>query len=167
MTDHPDTDPAPIRPLWRDRIIAKVLQRKWRLSRGLTMGAQMCVINADNQILLIRHGYRRGWHFPGGGVEFGESILESGNRELLEEAGVIPRTTPELFGIYTNFAHFPGDHIALFVVREFDQPTKPKPSFEIQEQGFFSRDALPAETVGGARRRLAEIFDNKPRITAW
>ena len=161
------SDPAPLRPPWRDRIVGKVLQSYWRRARGLTMGAQVCVIDAEGRVLLIRHGYRRGWHFPGGGVERGESALEAGIRELAEEAGVIPRSPPELFGLYTNFVHFPGDHIALYLLRDYDQPSKPAPSFEVQEQGFFAPEQLPPETVAGVRRRIAEIFGQSACITSW
>ena len=149
------------------RIIGKVLQRYWRLSRGLTLGAQAAVIDADGRILLIRHTYHPGWHFPGGGVERMETAEAALARELDEEAGVTLTGKAELFGIYANFRLFPNDHVAVYVVRDWHQPHAPKPNYEIAEHAMFARDALPADINPPTARRIAEIFDGAPRDPMW
>lgn len=152
----------------KDKIVLRVLQSYWRATRSLTMGVQGAVIDENERFLLVRHGYRPGWHFPGGGVEKGETLLLTAlGRELEEEVGVVCPTTPTLFNVYANFRAFPNDHVALFVVRDWRRPRIPEPNSEIVEQGFFARDALPAGTCAPARARIAEILDGVPQSQMW
>jgi ADP-ribose pyrophosphatase YjhB (NUDIX family) len=148
-------------------VVAMVLQRYWRLTRSLTMGVQGVVLDDADRVLLIRHGYRPGWHFPGGGVEKGETVPDALSRELQEEAGIALPSPPQLFGIYAHFDVFPGDHIALFVVRDWRQERVPKPNAEIRDQRFFASTNLPQDTSDGTRRRLAEVLGGAPRSDRW
>ena len=151
----------------RDKLVMPFLQRYWRWARGLTMGAQGLVIDADHRVLLVRHTYRPGWHFPGGGVEKNETTLTALERELSEEAGIIIAGTPEFFGVYANFRYFPNDHVAFFIVRSWQQPIIPAPNNEIADHGFFARDQLPQATNRAVIARLAEVFDSAPRDPLW
>jgi len=138
----------------------------WRRSRRITLGVQAAVVDSQRGVLLIRHGYRPGWHFPGGGVERGESIETALVRETLEETGVVVEDM-RLFGLYTHFDVFPGDHIAVFKVERWRQPQVPAPNSEIAEQGFFPLDALPSGTTPQTRSRIAELLQQTPRSSAW
>ncbi len=148
-------------------MIVKVMQRYWRFSRALTIGAQGAVIDDRGRFLLVRHGYRPGWHFPGGGVEKNETIEAALRRELAEEAGIECEGTPELFGLYANFKRFPSDHVALFVVRHWRQPDVPKPNAEIADQGFFESALLPPGIDRACRTRIAEILERVHRDPMW
>lgn len=151
----------------KDRVVTKLLQRYWRLTRGLTIGAQGAIVDAGSRFLLVRHGYRPGWHFPGGGVEKGETANEALVRELHEEAAIEIRGAPQLFGIYANFHAFPGDHVALYVVRDWHQTHVPEPNAEIAELGFFGLDALPETTTRATRQRILEILGQAARDEHW
>ncbi len=148
-------------------LLNKALQRYWRISRGMTLGVQGLVLGKDGRVLLVRHTYRPGWHFPGGGVERHETAEQALARELKEEAGVIVSGPAELFGLYANFRAFPSDHVALYMVRHWDQPHIPRPNHEIAAQAFFRRDELPPDLGQGARRRILEVLDGAPRSVMW
>jgi ADP-ribose pyrophosphatase YjhB (NUDIX family) len=145
----------------------KLLQRYWRLTRGLTLGVQALVLDEAGRVLLVRHGYQPGWHFPGGGVERGETLAVALARELMEETGIALSGPAQLFGVYANFASFPGDHVVLFVAREWRQDHVPLANAEIREQRFFATDALPEETAAGTRRRISEVLEDAPRRETW
>ncbi len=148
-------------------IIQKLLFPYWRLKRGMTLGVQAIAQREPGEILLVRHGYRPGWHFPGGGVEWRETMLAALAREVEEETGVIVKGAPQLHGIFANFQVAPCDHIAVFVVKEWEQPRRPPPNAEIREHRFFPRTALPDDIARGARRRLTEIYEGQPHGQHW
>ncbi len=139
----------------------------WRLTRGMTMGVQGIILKDESEVLLIRHGYRPGWHFPGGGVEWNETMLTALAREVREETGVVIKGEPRLHGLFANLQTASCDHIVAYIIRDWEQPSVPEPSFEIKEQRFFPIADLPDGTVQGARHRLAEIFQAQPIGQHW
>ncbi len=139
-----------------------------RFRRGMTLGVRGAVIDGEGRFFLVRHSYLPGWYLPGGGVEPGETVEEALARELLEEGGIELDGPPELFGLYINASTSPRDHVAFYVCRAWRQPEVPKmPNLEIVECGFFAPDALPEETTGGTRRRIAEVAGLAARATEW
>jgi 8-oxo-dGTP pyrophosphatase MutT (NUDIX family) len=147
--------------------VTKVLQSYWRFSRGLTLGVRGMVIDSSGRVLLVRHTYRPGWSFPGGGVEKGETTVAALAREIAEETGIELTGPPQLIGIYANFEMFPGDHVALFRIHQWRQQYIPKPNTEIAEIDFFAPDAIPPSTTAGTRRRLSETFAQIPAVPHW
>lgn len=133
----------------------------------ITLGVQALVTDTARRVLLVKHGYRPGWHFPGGGVEHAESVRVALARELEEEAGIVLDAPAHIFGIYSHFDAFPGDHIVLFVARSWTRARIPEPNREIAEHGFFALDALPEGTTPQTRRRIDEVFLGRPKAEAW
>jgi ADP-ribose pyrophosphatase YjhB (NUDIX family) len=144
-----------------------VLQPYWRLTRSQTLGVQGLVIRDNSEILFLRHSYKRGWHFPGGGVERQETLEQALRRELFEETGIEMKGKPKLHGIFSNFETSKGDHIAVYVVREWEQAREPRSNLEIIEQQFFKLEFLPTGLNEGARRRVSEVVHQRPVSEAW
>jgi ADP-ribose pyrophosphatase YjhB (NUDIX family) len=159
--------PTFLQRLRPNRVITAMVRPIWRMQRGMTLGAQGAVIDEEGRVLLVRHGYRPGWWFPGGGVEWGETIETALARELAEEVGVTLTGTPELHGIFSNNASFPGDHIAVFLVRHFERRGSYFKRGEIAEARMFAREDLPERIDPGTLRRISEIFDNAPLNPLW
>jgi len=159
--------PKPSRSPRVSRLITAVLRPFWRMRRGMTLGAQGVVIDGDDRVLLVRHSYRPGWFFPGGGVEWGETFEEALARELMEEVGVTFTGAPVLHGLYSNGSNFPGDHIALFLIRDWTRRENYHQLGEIAEAAMFAPDDVPAGTDAGTRTRLAEIFGTATPSAKW
>lgn len=62
------------------------------------------VVNAKNQVLMLKSPRYDDWEFPGGQVEEGETIPQGLKREVLEETGIVVEVK-ELIGIYSNIGH--------------------------------------------------------------
>jgi ADP-ribose pyrophosphatase YjhB (NUDIX family) len=112
----------------------------------------------DNQVLLVKHTYKKGWYLPGGGVKRGETVEEAARREAHEETGAELRNI-RLVGIFTNFEEGVSGHNIVFLSNDFN--IVGRPDHEIAEARFFSLDALPADLLPGHRQRLEEYRDEK------
>jgi 8-oxo-dGTP pyrophosphatase MutT (NUDIX family) len=144
-----------------------VMQPYWRLTRSQTLGVQGIVIRSGTEVLLVRQSYAPGWQFPGGGVERGEHVIYALERELLEETGITISGAPKLHGVFSNFRNFEGDHIVVYIVEHWHQISEPSSKLEILERRFFPINSLPGDLKGGARRRLAEVFESQPISSEW
>ena len=149
------------------RLRSRAAHLAFLLTRPMTLGVRGVVLAPDESVLLVRHGYVAGWHFPGGGVEVGETFEEALGRELEEEARIIVNGRPALHGLFFNRKPSRRDHVAVYVVRDYALLGKRPPDREIEEARFFPRDRLPEGTTAGTRARLAEIFGAAEISREW
>ncbi|MBA4788076.1 MAG: NUDIX domain-containing protein [Rhizobiales bacterium] len=146
---------ASVRPLLR------------RITHGITLGVRVIVIDPEKRVLLVRHGYAPGWHFPGGGVDAGESAEDAARRELKEETNVEATGPLMLSGLYFNARFGNRDHVACYRASAFTCGPVPAPRFEIAEIGFFPLAAPPPDISPGTRRRLAELTGEAEPSAMW
>lgn len=133
----------------------------------LTIGVRIIVRDEAQRVLLVRHTYTPGWHFPGGAVDKRETAADAAVRELREEALIEAVTPPRLVGIYLSLTQKKSDHILFYEAGEWRKADGKARPLEIAETGFFSADALPKGTTGGTRRRLAELSGAAVQSTSW
>lgn len=145
----------------------RAFQSFWRMRRPATLGVRGVVLDDRGRVLLVRHTYTPGWHFPGGGVERGETCAVSLRRELLEEAGVEAAAEDmHLVSVHANHAFFPNDHVLLYRIEQWARGT-PLQNGEIAETGFFDPLNPPEGVSGGTNRRLTEIFGGLAASDTW
>jgi ADP-ribose pyrophosphatase YjhB (NUDIX family) len=153
-------------PLW-ESFLRRFFHLYWRFARGMTLGVRGLVIDKAGRILLVQHSYVRGWHLPGGGVEIGETMLQALARELAEEGNIRITGAPRLHGMFFNKRVSRRDHVAVFVVQDFQQAGSFQPNHEISAASFFALDALPDDTTAGTRARIAEVLGGAPVSDWW
>ena len=137
------------------------------LKRRTTLGARIALIDAEERVYLIRHTYAPGWHFPGGGVEPGESSEAAAARELGEESPYRLTARPALFGLYHNITVTRRDYVALYLSRDFEIARSFARNLEIAEFGWFPWRALPPDVAASTARRVAEIFEGAEKAEHW
>ena len=153
---------SPLEPL-----IRVLFHIYWQFSRGLTVGVRGLVLDGEGRVFLVKHSYVAGWHLPGGGVEKGETLLAALARELREEGNIELNATPVLHAIYFNRRISSRDHVALYVVRSFQQTSPPQPNHEIIAHGFFALQNLPVDTSRATRERITEVVSGRTASETW
>jgi 8-oxo-dGTP pyrophosphatase MutT (NUDIX family) len=147
--------------------LRRFLHLYWQFARGMTLGVRAVVLDGGNRVFLVKHSYVGGWHLPGGGVEVGETFRDALRRELAEEGWIELLGEPVLHGLFFNSHVSRRDHVAVYLVRQFQQDRLPEPNREIVACGFFAANALPVDTTEGTRLRISEVLENKEPISTW
>ena len=146
----------------------RVLKLYWWVRRPITLGVKGVLLDDQGRVLLVRHTYQPGWHLPGGGVRRKEGLCEAAIREVWEETGHrVQDSEVQMWGVYSNFAEYKSDHVAVFVSRKWECFPEASKSPEISEFGFFPVNSLPAGTTAATHRRLREIVEAYPRAVVW
>ena len=171
MGNSADTPMAPTsdrpRRTLAERVSTRLAHWGFLAARPMTLGVRGVALDPERGVLLVKHTYVAGWHFPGGGVEPGETFAQSLERELIEEAKIEIVGTPELHGLFFNINVSRRDHVAVYVIRNFRVLGERAPDNEILAATFFPLDALPPDTSRATRARLAEIVEGRPLSPHW
>ena len=137
------------------------------IRRRMTLGARVAMFDGD-KVLLLKHTYVPDWHFPGGGIEPGETGADAGGREMVEETGFEATGPLALFGFYHNLNEATvRDHVAVYVCRDFRQVRQFQPNHEIAAISGFGTAEISALTVPGTPRRSAEILSGAFPAARW
>ncbi len=99
----------------------------------------------DGRLVLIRRGDTGTWAFPGGTLEWGETLRTALPRELEEEAGILSVSNVRLVGAWSGPNRDPRFHaLSIGLACTVSLPEKPPHNpLEILEIGLFEKDQLP------------------------
>jgi 8-oxo-dGTP pyrophosphatase MutT (NUDIX family) len=148
-------------------LLSRLLHAYFGVTRGLTIGVRAIVQSDDGKFLLVSHTYTPGWHFPGGGVEKGQTAKDALRNELQQETGLRLHGAPELLGVFHNSSVSRRDHVLAYRCQVHgDLPEKP-PSAEIADFGFFDFTDLPEGTDPGTKRRMRELLEGVEPTESW
>lgn len=137
-----------------------------RMRHGMTLGVRVLATDEAGRLLLVRHTYVSGWHFPGGGVDLGETAEQAARRELREEANVEAEGPLTVSGCYFNPLVGGRDHVVLYRAARLTIGPRPERNLEIVAADFFPPDALPDDTTPATLRRIAE-WRGAPPSDRW
>ncbi len=111
------------------------------------------VRNSRGQIILV-NSPRRGWEYPGGMVESGESLQDALHREIMEESGVMVR----VIGFFGASKNIQKDIVNLDFLCEYVSGAL-RTSAESTDVAWFSpEDALEAASFSLTRHRLSNML---------
>lgn len=126
------------------------------------------IINGQGQVLLglkNRGFHQNSWIFPGGQMDFGETIAQCAVREVWEESGlnvkveglidVVSETNVDKHVVFINLlAHGEG----------YPEVKEPQ---EIIEWKWYPADQLPENTTISARNAVSKFLKGQKLIPVW
>ncbi|MGL4107577.1 NUDIX hydrolase [Clostridium sp. LP20] len=130
-------------------------------------GTSVIILDSRNRVLLQKRTYpQRNWGLPGGIMEMGESMEETGIREVFEETGLMVRRLT-LLNVYSGkdfYMKLPNDDEfylvnSVYYTREYSGELEVD-SFEGTELKYFQLNKLPDYMVL-SHRIFIQDFINK------
>lgn len=113
--------------------------------RRPVVGVAAAARTADGRWLLIRRGDTGQWALPGGTLEWGETLRNGVEREVMEEAGARLMSLGSVSGVYSRSDRDPRFHAVTIVVRAVVREPELPPSnpVEIRDVRLFADDMIP------------------------
>ncbi len=129
-------------------------QRLWRVTRGLHLAVEACVVDEAGKTLMIRDGGNGGWSLPKGAVHNGETLELALSRVLRDTAAIEVNSKPQLSFFYAEGRHW---QTGLYVVRDWRQRSAPASV----EMNFFGPTSLPLDSAPETAERIRRSAESR------
>ena len=131
------------------------------ISKTITLTVDPIIITGDTKLILVKRSfdpYRNHWAFPGGIVEYGETVERAAIREAKEETGLDVRIK-RLLGVYSDPKRDPrGHYVSVCFLCEPVGGTL-KTSQETKEVKAFTKDDLLSVKLAFDHRKILAELD--------
>ena len=131
------------------------------------VGAGAIIFNKDGKVFLAKRGAearneKHRWEFPGGSVEFGETLENALVREIREEYGFVIEVV-QLLDVVNHILHEEKQHWVspTYLCRYKNGKPCIKEPNKCDEIGWFSLDQLPENELTIASRKSLENLRKK------
>ncbi len=116
------------------------------MEKKVKVGVGVLVRDKKGKVILIKRTGSHGegtWAPPGGHIDFGETAVEAGRREVEEETGIITGD-PKVLGFTEDFFEKEGKHyITVWLQSDWLSGELKKSDREFTEIGLFGMEDLP------------------------
>lgn len=134
-----------------------LLQRYWRISRGLTLAVVGLVVDEGGRVLLVRDDPEGQWRLPGGLAFNDERAIEALRRHLASDCGLAAAEPPRLLALDPGVSRATGDHIAVYLVPRWQRLARDRSRVGAGDTAFADPNGLPDGLAAGTRERLAHL----------
>jgi len=145
-----------------NRIVTRILQRYWRLSRGLQLAACGVARDAGGRVALVRPRNEANWRLPGCLTARGETA-EGALGRALSDAGIEMVGPARLFAIYAAPEDRASTHIALYLVPSWRLAAAERRD----DLEFFDVPPAGADLDASVGARLDDIVAGRARSELW
>ncbi len=129
----------------------------WALFKVTTVGVRVLIEN-EGKVLLIKHTYRKGYYFPGGGVRRGEEFSQACIREVFEETGLVIDKM-QLVSVYRNFLENKNNCVLIYRAGKVINPHELKSDgIEVAEAIWVDPTNPPKEASYYTKQALDSLF---------
>lgn len=135
-------------------LVARAFQRYWRLTRGLRLAVEACVLDEAGRTLMVRDGAGSGWSLPKSGVHKGETLELALRRVLRDIAGIEVNSKPDLSRFYSEGKD---RQTGIYVLRDWRRLSSPVS----QEISFFGLGSLPLGATPEAAERIRRSTEGR------
>ncbi len=129
-----------------------------RIPRNITLTVDPIIVTSDKRLILVKRSfdpYKDHWAFPGGIVEYGETVENAAIREAKEETGLDIRIE-RLLGVYSDPKRDPrGHYVSVCFLCEPVGGTL-KTSEETKEVKTFTKDELSSLKLAFDHRKILD-----------
>ncbi|MGB7290573.1 MAG: NUDIX hydrolase [Thermodesulfobacteriota bacterium] len=131
------------------------------ISKTITLTVDPIIITSDTKLILVKRSYdpyKDHWAFPGGIVEYGETVESAAIREAKEETGLDVRVE-RLLGVYSDPKRDPRGHFVSVCFLCEPVGGTLKTSEETKEVKAFTKEELTSLKLAFDHRKILADLD--------